>query len=296
VSGAADLTAAVPACERPAALARCLDAILGGALLPAELIVVDQSSGGEVAEVVARYRPEGVSVIYLRQPRHGLSASRNAALTRARRPLVAFTDDDCVPAPDWLARAAPLLAANDAVAAVTGRVLPLGEARLGTHVVSPRVGTEPVEFRGRVVPWVVGTGGNVVARRAWLERVGGFDERLGAGSPGRAAEDADLLYRLLRAGATIRYEPGAVVYHERQTEGQRLASRGSYGFGIGALCGLWLRRRDPYAARLLGGWLAKQSVGLVGASLRGDWFLARQRALSLGGGARGVVYGLRLAP
>jgi GT2 family glycosyltransferase len=296
MSGALDLTVAVAACERPAALARCLDGILAGTLLPAELIVVDQSAHDEVAGVVARYRPEKISLIYLRQPRRGLSASRNAALARARRGLIAFTDDDCVPAPEWLAAATAPLAGDTPVAAVTGRMLPLGEARPGTHAVSPRAAPDRAEYRGRAIPWVVGTGGNIVVRRDWLERLGGFDERLGVGSPGRAAEDADLLYRLLRAGATIRYEPGALVYHERQTETQRLSSRASYGFGIGAMCGLWLRRRDPYAARLLGAWLAKQSASLVGASFRGDWFLARQRMLSLKGGALGLRYGLSLAP
>lgn len=294
MSRVAAVTVAVAACDRPEGVARCLDGVLGGELLPAELIVVDQSRDDAVELVVRRVGRTDLAVRYVRQPRTGLSDSRNAAVAHASQPVVAFTDDDCVPHPHWLAAVAAAFSAADAPAALTGRVLPLGEERPGTFVVSPRAGTERIDFRGRTIPWRVGTGGNFAARREWLERIGPFDPRLGAGSPGKAAEDADLLYRLLRAGATVRYEPAAVVYHERQTEAQRLASRAGYGFGIGAFCGLWLRRGDWFAVRLLLGWLGLQTGLLLKAGLGGNRLLARQRWLSLGGGARGLVYGLGL--
>ena len=294
MSALAPITAAVAACERPEPLRRCLTALLTGEVLPSQLIVVDQSTGPEVETVVRSMAAPGVEVRYIRQARRGLSASRNAAIGAASQALIAFTDDDCVPASGWLATIGDVLAGPGAPAAVTGRVLPLGDPGPGTHVVSPRVGTERIDYRGRAVPWAVGTGGNFATRAEWLDRVGRFDERLGAGSPGRAAEDADLLYRLLRGGATVRFEPAVVVYHERQTEAQRLASRWSYAYGVTALCGLWLRRGDPYAVRLLGVWLAHVCRALGSAALRGDWPMVRQRLLSLRGGARGVLYGLRL--
>ena len=292
----ARLTVAVAACDRPGPLARCLEAIARGATLPAQLVVVDQSRDGSVeAEVRALVVP-GVAVQYLRQPRLGLSASRNAALAAATQPAIAFTDDDCVPDRGWVAALAATLEAADAPAAVAGRVLPLGEPSAGTFVVSPRGDDRPVDYRAGAVPWAVGTGGNFAASRAWLERVGRFDQRLGAGSPGRAAEDADLIYRVLRAGGAVRYDPAAVVYHERQTEAQRLRSRWTYGFGIAAACALWARRGDPGALRLLGTWMGKQAMLLAGALARRDGFLARQRMLSLRGGVRGLLYGLRLTP
>jgi GT2 family glycosyltransferase len=292
----ARITVAVAACDRPQPLARCLEAIVRGATLPAQLVVVDQSRDSAVeAEVQALVTP-GVAVQYIRQPRLGLSASRNAALAAATQPVIAFTDDDCVPDRGWLAAVAAALAVPEPPAAVAGRVLPLGEPSAGTHVVSPRGDERAADYRAGAVPWAVGTGGNFAGSRAWLELVGRFDERLGAGSPGRAAEDADLIYRLLRAGGVIRYEPAAVVYHERQTEAQRLQSRWTYGFGIGAACALWARRGDPGALRLLGTWVAKQAVLLAGAVARRNGFLARQRMLSLRGGTRGLFYGLRLTP
>ncbi|HWN44813.1 MAG TPA: glycosyltransferase family 2 protein, partial [Thermoanaerobaculia bacterium] len=146
---------------------------------------------------------------------------------------------------------------------------------------------------GRALPWLVGTGGNFAARRDWLLRAGGFDERLGAGSPGGSGEDMDILYRLLKAGARIRYEPQAVVYHERQPRERRLASRSAYGRGIGACCGLWLRGRDLHALAVLGGWLRMRGGMAAGAVRRRQWGGVREELLVLGGTARGLVYGLR---
>jgi GT2 family glycosyltransferase len=257
---------------------------------------LDQSRDDGLVTVLARCADRGVPVTYVRQSRRGLSASRNLAVERARHPIVAFTDDDCVPDPGWIEEITRVFATDEPPAAMTGRVLPLGEACQGTFDVSPRDSTDPVDYRGRAVPWMVGTGGNFAARRLWLDQVGRFDERLGTGSPGQAAEDTELLYRLLRSGATIRYEPGAVVFHERQTRAQRLRTRWTYGFGIAALCGIWLRQGDLYAGRLCAGWLAWQGSDLLRATARGDWFLARQRLLSLRGTARGLFYGLTLSP
>jgi GT2 family glycosyltransferase len=292
----ARITVAVAACDRPAPLARCLEAIARGTTLPAQLVVVDQSADGGVEAEAAALVVPGVAVQYIRQPRLGLSASRNAALAAATQPAIAFTDDDCVPDRGWLEAVQAALAVADPPCAVAGRVLPLGEPTEGTYPVSPRRADEPTDYRAGAVPWAVGTGGNFAASRAWLDRVGRFDERLGAGSPGKAAEDADLIYRLLRAGGVVRYEPASVVYHARQTEQQRLRSRWTYGFGIGAACVLWARRGDLAALRLFGTWAGKQ-VMLLGRALAGrDGFLVRQRLLSLRGGTRGFFHGLRLSP
>lgn len=91
------ITAAVAACDRPAALERCLEALACGTVLPAQLLVVDQSAAPDVEAVVRAMVIPGVALQYLRQARLGLSASRNAALDAATQPVIAFTDDDCVP-------------------------------------------------------------------------------------------------------------------------------------------------------------------------------------------------------
>jgi GT2 family glycosyltransferase len=279
--------------DRPQGLARCLDALIAGTLLPAEIIVVDQSQHNATQSAVEQYQVSAVPIRYIRCERRGLSASRNVSIVHAQCPAIAFTDDDCVPDQGWVAALDRAFAAAPAPDAVTGRVLPLGPKTPDTYVVSPRERNTPADFRGQAIPWLIGTGGNFALRREWFDRVGRYDERLGAGSLGRAAEDADLFYRLLRAGAHVHYEPGALVYHERQSRAQRLASRWNYGHGIGAFCGIWFQRGDRYILRVLGYWLLSLGRELIGGVYHLEWMEAYQRVLSLRGTARGLLYGLQ---
>jgi hypothetical protein len=146
-----------------------------------------------------------------------------------------------------------------------------------------------------VIPWSVGTGGNFAARVSALRACGGWDERLGAGSGGQAGEDAELFYRLLLDGAVIRYEPAAVVRHEWQTRERRLATRWSYGYGVGAMCGLRLARRDAYALRMLAAFSRLHLRPLLGGLRHRDRVRISEHARALASLAPGLVYGLRAA-
>ncbi len=290
----ANLTAAIATFDRPRALARCLDALLLGDVWPAEVIVVDQSEDDATRAIVEQRQACPVPVIYIRQPQRGLSASRNAALARARCPVIALTDDDCVPGRGWIAAINDTFTSQSAPDAVTGRVLPLGSEVPGLYAVSSRTSTASAEFSGKVAPWVVGTGANFAVKSEWIDRIGYYDQRLGAGSPGGAGEDMDFLYRLLCAGGRIRYEPNANIYHERQSKARRIASRSCYGRGIGACCAIWLRRGDLYSLGVLWQWLTLRARLLVGAILRRQWKSVYEEWLVLQGTARGLIYGARL--
>src|SRR5690606_8162709 len=88
-----EVSVVVPTCGRPALLARCLEA-LARQSLPRdsyEVIVVEDRG------------------------RRGPAAARNRGWRRARAPIVAFTDDDCVPERDWLARGLEAMRGADAV-------------------------------------------------------------------------------------------------------------------------------------------------------------------------------------
>jgi GT2 family glycosyltransferase len=294
MTGVANVTVTIATLDRPAALARCLEGLLSGHTLPTEIIIVDQGQGGEAQTVVDRHRDSPVSIRYIHQQKRGLSISRNTALEHATCPIVAVTDDDCVPDPTWISNLERAFAAPGKPEAVTGRVLPLGPEAPGLWVVGSRELEAHSEFRGRALPWYVGSGNNYAVKRDWYARLGGCDERLGVGSAGKAAEDMDLFYRLLRHGARISYDPDVVVYHERQAADRRLATRWGYGYGMGAFCSLWLRQRDAYALYVLMRWLLLHGRELTGALIRRDWWQVRQRSLSLDGTMRGLVYGLRV--
>ena len=65
--------------------------------------------------------------------------------------------------------------------------------------------------------WRIGAGANTAFRRRVFERVGLFDERLGAGAAG-CSEDSELWYRVLAEGGACLYEPRAVVHHHHRAE------------------------------------------------------------------------------
>ena len=101
-----------------------------------------------------------------------------------------------------------------------------------------------------------------------------------------------MLYRLTSAGARVRYEPDALVLHERQTKARRIASRTTYGRGIGAFCGLQLRSGDAYALYLLYRWTMNHIRALVAAVWGRQWTRVREEYLMLVGTFRGTLYGL----
>src|SRR5215204_1041339 len=116
----------------------------------------------------------------------GPGAARNAGLRLATGDLVAFTDDDTIPDPRWLTEGVRAL--NAGADAVSGRtIVPLGDRP--TDAEANVQGLERATF-----PTC-----NVLVKRTWLDRVGGFDPRF------RRAyrEDSDLEFRLLDAGARV---------------------------------------------------------------------------------------------
>ena len=281
--------------ERPDALRRCLRALAAGTLPPPEIVVVDQSRDEATQAVLRELAADGVPVVAVRQAPRGLGASQNAGFAAARGAVVAVTDDDCIADPAWLATIDRAFAASPGLGALGGRVLALPAEGARTSPVSTRTSTRRVDFHGRGAPWAVGSGNNFAVRRELFLRFGGCDERLGPGSPGLGGVDMDLFYRLLRAGAHVRYEPDALVHHERQTLADRLARRPLYGHGMGAAVAFRLRERDRRAPGLLLAWLRLRAAMLGGAALRGDWAAAREEVTMLGSTLRGLRHGLGAA-
>jgi len=214
--------------DRPASLEAALP-VLRAALRPEdEAVVVDSASRDPAVRRVA----EAAGFRVVRAPRPGLALARNVGIQATRAPLVAFTDDDCKPRPDWTS----LLAAHFAeptVGFVTGRVLP---DRDSGPVVAVKTDEEACRFEGAQEPAGTGHGANMTMRRVALEAIGGFDEVLGAGTSFFAGEDHDAFYRLLRLGWTGVYDPDVVVVHSQwRGTGEVLRLRYGYGIGSGAV-------------------------------------------------------------
>lgn len=223
----------------------CLAALDGLDPAPDEIILVDNGSTDGSLEIMRGWVAQRDGAVLLQEPRRGASAARNRGCAAAGGELIAFTDSDCVPRPDWLrSLTAPLRDAE--VGAVAGAVVPAAfdgalETFNGLYTLrSP----EGAGRHTRLTAWAGGfPTANLAIRKQLFERIGGFDESIGI-----YGEDFDLCARVYGDGKQIAYDSAArVAHHHRVT--LRGMVRQAFGFGRSHaylmrrrhLRGLWLQ-------------------------------------------------------
>lgn len=189
----------IPAYNAAATLGACIEACLGQAHPDKEIIVVDDGSTDDTARIAQQY-----PIAYVRQPNRGPAAARNTGAGLAEGDVIAFTDADCVPRPDWIEQ---LLACLGKDAAGVGGTYDIANP----HSLLARLVHEEIRVRHAQLGATVDFLGsfNVAYRMEAFQATGGFDEHFRMAS----AEDNDLAYRLRDAGYTLRFTRNAVVAH-----------------------------------------------------------------------------------
>lgn len=171
-----------------------------------EVIVVDNSSTDDTEEVVKAWQAvTPFALSFYRKENRGPAASRNYGAARAVGDVIAFTDSDCLPLPTWLARAADGLANGAGI--VCGPIVP--RRRQGAP------GLMAAQLEGIGADRGTYPTANLFVRRAAFKAVGGFDESFGLYPWGElvAGEDADLAWRLKRAGERAVFMEDVIVDH-----------------------------------------------------------------------------------
>lgn len=230
----------------------CLDALTSQSL-PAEafeLIVVDNGSTDSTRRLV---EPYPVTVIEERV-RRSPYAARNAGLARARGAVVAFTDADCRPDPDWLARGtAPLLGGQGDL--VAGRVVfdfspspTIGE--LADALWHLDVPTQVEKNRSAMTS-------NLFVTRGVVEALGPFDGGVRSGGDGRWTRRAS------DAGFRLLYVSEATVRKRSRRLGPLLAKAYRVGTGLPAV---WVERGASSAQ--LGRGILRQFLPPAGVRVR----------------------------
>ena len=245
-----DVTVLICSRNRPRMLSETVASILDGACVPRELLVVDQSAGAHPG-LAALGTVRGCAIRYLRSPTRGLSRARNVGLHAASSDVVVLIDDDMFVEHDWLERLVAALPADARRVVLTGRVLAAPPEGATGDVPAAALVTRdaPASYRGRQ-PTDVVPGANVALHRATVLAIGGYDERLGAGTRFASADDNDIGLRLLDAGCEVRHVPEAVVLHRAWRTPRELARmRWDYGRGKGAFYVKHMSRSDPWARR-----------------------------------------------
>lgn len=196
----------VPVYNGEAHLASCLEALVSqrGFDLPYEVLCVDNGSTDGSVAVAERF----AGVIALEEPVRGAYAARNSALRRARAPLIALTDADCVVAPDWLSSIRQGMR-DPAVAVLLGRVDYPAAASLPLRLLGAWENAKTAYVLERCPPaYRFAYANNMAVRRSVFDELGPFAEW-------PRAADSELVHRLAarRPQLGVAYRPAMRVTH-----------------------------------------------------------------------------------
>jgi hypothetical protein len=237
--------------ERPDDLRRCLASVVAARLDGSPIIIVDQSRSDESESVVRAVMAEHGDIDYVRSTRTGVTTARNEGASRTKHDVLLFTDDDCEVDPTWARAWAEVLDSDSTIGLGFGTVsappYDIADGTLPTFDPGPvprAVGPEVLR-RG---PIHLGLGANMAMRRSTWQRAGGFDEHLGPGSEFPAAEEGDMVVRVIDLEETIALAATPRVIHHGVRQGSAAANlmRG-YCLAGGAMYGKHIRSGDRRA-------------------------------------------------
>src|SRR5215210_228342 len=287
---------------RPEMLLDTIDAVLAARRVPAEIVVVDQSEEPQ-PELEGLGAERGCELRYVHSATSGLSRARNVGLRQASQDVIWVLDDDMLPEDDALELLLAGRSGPDDRTVTTGRLLAAPPEGPGLTQPPGALVTraEPEVFRGRQ-PLQVVPGPNVALPREVMLEIGGYDERLGAGTRFPGAEDHDLSMRLLDAGCEVRHVPEAVVLHRSwRDRGDAVRLRWGYARGVGGFYAKHASLRDRHtlerAAREVRARLGRAATSLISSpatsarnllSLAGLLFGALEWSLRYRVGRRGA--------
>ena len=277
--------------EREPELRACLESLSALDYPSFEVLLVDNRRGE--LRPAPGWLAEFRRVRVLAEQRPGLAAGRNRGLRDAAGELVVFTDDDVTVDPGWLTAYARRFTEHPEESAVSGLILPNGVETAAHMRIEEYYGgygrrlfqplshrlERPAHRRGLHSPTVValdddgrvvqrfslyeggklGSGANIAFRTAVMRSMGGFDMRLGIGTPGRSGEDLEIMARLAWRGDSVGFEPAAFVLHSDRDDDAALQHKLIYyGCGFTAVL-VALIAEDP---RHVGAMLCTLPVGV----------------------------------
>jgi GT2 family glycosyltransferase len=259
----------IPTYKRPEQLAVCLQACarLEYPHDRFEIIIVDDGSPVPV-EVPKHDGSSLVNITCLRQLNSGPASARNFGAEHARGEILAFTDDDCVPTPQWLRELAQSF--NDVPIGLVGGRTINGLLENPYSTASQIIVDEAYAyFHSQNSDLRFFASNNMAVAAELFHKSGGFDSSF------RISEDRDFCHRWIRQGKPLIYDPEAIVYHHHHLTmtafcGQHFNyGRGAYQFHrTRARCGRSLLKPDPrfYASvfRRALSWKPLRMAGLMG--------------------------------
>ena len=205
-----------------------------------EIIIVDNGSKDDTAQVVQRFKPDRKLTLRLvQESRPGVTYARNRGAEEARYPYLAYLDDDCSVGRDWLSQLVSGFGLSDQVSVVAGRVsVDLGDQKKPAWLGARSMlwladfnfpGSEPRILQD---PAYVCEGNMAIKKQAW-ESVGGFLGMDQFSSPHVASQEiVYLLEQIKRQGGRVAFVPAANANHQTTIPSWRQLLGRAYFHGI----------------------------------------------------------------
>lgn len=219
----------VPTYCRPQKVRECLLALVGQSLSePWEVILVDDGSPTPVVDSLGNVITDNLALKVIRQENAGPAVARNAGVRHARGEFVAFTDDDCLPTPNWLETLVQAGRENPEalVGGTTFNGIPqelfASTSQLIIDMVYQHSNVDPENAYFLA-------SNNFLCQRNKFLTIGGFDKSFRRAG----AEDRDLCDRWRAAGGPLVWRPAARVEH-RHSQSLRSFAHLHFRYGRGA--------------------------------------------------------------
>lgn len=193
----------IPTFNGASRIGHCLDALLQQtAGQNAEILVVNDGSTDNTLDAIQRY--SGVRLIT--QANAGPAAARNRGAMEAHGSIILFTDDDCVPMPDWLDAMLEYFT-DPEVVGVKGAYHTRQSSLVARFVQIEYEDRYRLMARLDFIDFI-DTYSAGFRRDRFLKMIG-YDTSF----PVACAEDVELSYRMSARGWKMKFAPGAIVYH-----------------------------------------------------------------------------------
>lgn len=187
-----------------ATLRECLDGMARLRYPNFEVIVIDDGSTDD-SHVIAR----AYDVRLVRTENRGLSRARNLGMELATGEIIAYTDDDAYPDPDWLYYLAHGFLTTSFAAIGGPNLPPAGDGIVAEAVANAPGGPTHVLLSDREAEHIPGC--NMAFRTEQLRMLGGFDPQFRT-----AGDDVDICWRIQAAGWRVGFHAAALVWHHRR--------------------------------------------------------------------------------
>jgi len=180
------------------------------------LVVVDNASTDETAEILARWRGR-LPLVCICEPVLGKSTAMNTALKHATGDFIVMTDDDVLPDRDWLVEWRRVADSYPQCDLFGGAIIPHFDSgppvwNMPEACLTVLYAQTPQLAEGEIAPYDV-SGGNLAIRSSLRDAGWSFGGGFMVGGGGLMGEDSDFVRRVAAAGHRIGFAPTARVGH-----------------------------------------------------------------------------------